>query len=388
MKLVTKSPKLISKSPRHEVISVRLNEDRLTLLERYRDVLAERLGRAVTIAEAAFLVIEDRAVGMDRAATGRELLQAPTTSLVRIRKRWASQHTLSAAEWDVLAEYVQIGADEERQEPPLRLPAVPSRATYLGLLDAFEVVYQNRKEPASPHAWAYFGNLGGYATNVTLSDTDPDQREQAVRNQIARCRELLAPVDKWQAPGYIGRCLVMAVRDEGVESARLDQILAPHWSTLWGVAARGHGIRHDGQPVRAAGDAEDDVRSRFTLPDSLTSGDLRLSFASAGPELAAQIGFGGGRFSYLIYRYPELVEFRAMLEAPPDRSWHGRHFFTVMSKDNSQPGTRTLSLKRDACIDFSASEWIALRDLFRQAWESPHLERWIVELQQEYGEQG
>lgn len=380
--------KLISKSPRHEVISVRLNEDRLALLERYRDVLAERLGRPVTIAEAAFLVIEDRVVGMDRAASRRELLQTPTTSLVRIRKQWASQHTLSAAEWDVLADYVQIGAEEERQEPPLLLPAVPSRATYLGLLDAFEVVYQNRKEPASPHAWAYFGNLGGYATSVMLSDTDPDQRDQAVRDQIARCRELLGPVDTWQAPGYIGRCVLMAIRDEGVESVRLDQILAPYWPTLWGLAARGHGIRHDSQPVRAAGDPEDDVRSRFTLPDSLASGDLRLSLASAGPELAAQVGVSGGRSGHLISRYPELVEFRAMLEAPTDRSWHGRHFSTVMSKDKAQVGTRTLWLKRNAWIDFSAGEWIALRDLFRQAWASPDLQRWIVELRQEYGEQG
>src|SRR5437762_6899940 len=118
--------KLITKSPRHEVISVRLNKDHLALLERYRDVLAERLRRPVTIAEAAFLVIEDRAVGMDRAASRRELLQTPTKSLDRIRKRWASQHTLSAAEWDALAEYVQIGAEEERQEPPLLLPAIPS----------------------------------------------------------------------------------------------------------------------------------------------------------------------------------------------------------------------------------------------------------------------
>lgn len=380
--------KLISKSPRHEVISVRLNEERLALLERYRDVLSEQLKRPVTIAEAAFLVIEDRVVGMDRAAVRRELLQTPTKSLDRIRKRWASQHTLAAAEWDVVAEYVQIGAEEDRQEPPLLQPAIPSRASYLGLLDAFEVVYQNRKEPASPHAWAYFGNLGGYATSVMLSDTDPDQRDQAVRDQIARCRELLGLVDTWQAPGYIGRCVLMAIREEGVESARLDQILAPYWPTLWGLAARGHGIRHDGQPVRTAWDPEADVRSRFTLPDPLASGDLRLSFASAGTELAAQIGVSGGRSGHLISRYPELVEFRAMLEAPSDRSWHSRHFSTVMSKDKAQVGTRTLWLKRNAWVDFSAGEWIALRDLFLQAWASPDLQRWIVELQQEYGEQG
>jgi hypothetical protein len=59
-----------------------------------------------------------------------------------------------------------------------------------------------------------------------------------------------------------------------------------------------------------------------------------------------------------------------------------------MSEDKAEAGTRTLWLKRAAWIDFSASEWIALRDLFRKACESPDLQRWIVELQQEYGEQG
>jgi len=39
-------------------------------------------------------------------------------------------------------------------------------------------------------------------------------------------------------------------------------------------------------------------------------------------------------------------------------------------------------------VDFSTSQWIALHDLFRQAWKSPDLQRWIVELQQEYGGEG
>src|SRR2546427_11398954 len=65
---------IAKKTPRYEVLSVRLNEERLALLERYRDSLAGELGRPVTIAEAAFLVIEDRAAGMDRAASRYELL--------------------------------------------------------------------------------------------------------------------------------------------------------------------------------------------------------------------------------------------------------------------------------------------------------------------------
>ena len=110
---------ILKKKPRHEVISIRLNEDRLKLLERYQKILRERLGRTVSLGEAAFLVIEERVVGMDREAARHEMLRAPTASLYHIRKKWESQHTLTAAEWDVLAQYVQIGTEEGAQEPPL-----------------------------------------------------------------------------------------------------------------------------------------------------------------------------------------------------------------------------------------------------------------------------
>ena len=161
------------KNPRHEVISVRLSQDRLALLERHRAALTAQLGREVSLAEAAFLAIEDRAAGLDRAASRHELLQIPAASLDRIRKRWTSEHSLSAAEWDVLAAYVLIITEEERQEPPFRRPAVPSRESYLALSDAFDAVYQHRVEATSPYAGAYLRHLGGVPPSETQSaDTD------------------------------------------------------------------------------------------------------------------------------------------------------------------------------------------------------------------------
>src|SRR5256886_6445044 len=127
---------ILKKKPRHEVIAIRLSEDRLKLLERYQKLLSEQLGRPVSLGEAAFLVIEERVEGMDRETARHEMLSTPTASLYHIRKKWESQHTLSAAEWDVLAQYVQIGTEEEAQEPPLLWPAIPSRESYLRLLDA------------------------------------------------------------------------------------------------------------------------------------------------------------------------------------------------------------------------------------------------------------
>src|SRR6266852_5895739 len=284
---------ILPKKPRHEVISIRLNEDRLKLLERYQKLLTDQTGRPVSLAEAAFLVIEERVVGMDREASRHEMLRTPTASLYRIRKKWDSQHTLSAAEWDVLAHYVQIATEEERQEPPLLWPAIPSRESYLALLDAFEAVYLNRKNPASKHAWYYFRNLGGQSPDSKLSDKDDEKVHQAVLKQISTRRELLKPAEKWQSPGAVGACLLIAVRDEGVDGTRLDQVLAPYWPTIWGLAARGHWVRHDRQPVRQSGPNEDDFRRRIILPDPIKLEDFKLSFTSIGcPELGMYIDFG------------------------------------------------------------------------------------------------
>src|SRR5712692_10664650 len=110
---------MLKKTSRSEVVSLRLSEERLELLERYRRAFAAELGREVSLSEAAFMALEDRAAGMDRTAARVELLKTPTASLAQIRKRWESQHALSAVEWHVLAEYVRIGAEEERQQPPM-----------------------------------------------------------------------------------------------------------------------------------------------------------------------------------------------------------------------------------------------------------------------------
>jgi hypothetical protein len=382
---------LLKKKPRYEVISIRLNEDRLKLLERYQKVLSDQLGREVSLGEAAFLVIEERGAGLDRETVRHEMLSTPTSSLYHIHKKWESQHTLSAAEWDVLAHYVQIAAEEERQEPPLLWPAIPSRESYLALLNSFEAVYLNRKNPASKRAWYYFRNLGGQSTDVKVSDKDDEKVHQAVLKQISTRRELLKPAEKWQSPGTVGACLLTAIRDEGVDSTRLDQVLAPYWPTLWGLAARGHWVRHDRQPVRPSGPNEDDFRRRIILPDPLKSEDFKLSFTSIGcPELGMYIDFGlTRRFNYLIARYPALAEFRALLDGwSAKHSWSGRHFLMTVSKEKG--GTKfSLDLRQhDVSIDFTETEWDALRELFQKGLAIPEIQRWLQELQLEYGEQG
>ncbi len=382
---------ILKKKPRHEVISIRLSEDRLKLLERYQKVLSEQRGREVSLGEAAFLVIEERVEGMDRETARHEMLSTPTASLVHIRKKWESEHALSAAEWDVLMHYMQIGAEEETQEPPLLWPAIPSRESYVALLDAFEAVYLSRKNPASKHALYYVRNLGGDSVGVRTSDEKPEQTHQAVLKQIAERKQLLKPSEKWERPGSVARCLLVAIRDEGIESAKLDQVLAPFWPTLWGLAARGHWRRHDRQAVRPPGPYDDDFRSRIILPDPLKSDDLKLSFTGIGrPELGMTIDLGPTRrVSFLVSRYPELAEFQTMLEGwPMKRSWNGRHFVATPSKEKGCT-TVTLCLRRnDVGIEFTEREWVALHELSEKAAALPEIQRWCTELRLEYGEHG
>jgi hypothetical protein len=63
------------RSSRHEVISLRLSEARVELLERCRRAFADELGRDVSLSEAAFLALEDRATEMERTAARAELLR-------------------------------------------------------------------------------------------------------------------------------------------------------------------------------------------------------------------------------------------------------------------------------------------------------------------------
>jgi hypothetical protein len=376
------------KPPRYRVISVRMNGDRFELLERHRQVLTEQLSRDVSLGEAAFLALDDRAVEIERADARHELLRTPTESLVQIRRHWRAHQALSAAQWDVVAEHVQIATEEPGLHPLPRDPAVPSRASYLALVNAFDAVYRHRKAPASPNTWNYFGNLGGFFSADTLSETDAEQRDRTIVAQVARARTSLQ-AETWPRPGNVGRALLLAIREEGVESATLNHLLAPYWPTLWGLAARGHWIRH-ARPVRPSPAlVADDPRLQMAPPLPMTTGSLTLSFDASGLELAVLVDLGGPRHpAYVVRQYPELVEFRAVLEGLGDRSWNGVYFRTVVAT-NGHETTRTLWLKRgEARVEFSMADWQSLRDLLQQAWRSPELQPWIVELDQEYGEHG
>ena len=377
---------------RNDVISLRLNEERVAILERHRQVLMEQLHRPVSLSEAAFLVIEDRAEMVDREAQRHDLLKNPAESLWKTRRKWETEHTLSLAEWDVLMVYVQIGAEEQRQIPPLTRPAAPSRESYLGLLESFESVLRSQKESSAQQLWYYFANLDGHHQDIPFPESDAGLRFEAVLRLVAIHKEQLQAEEDWKYPGSIGRCLLTAVQSETGDSHWLDQALARYWPVLWRIAARGHWLRHE-LPVRivrpdSSGPAE---RSRFPAP--VETRGMALSFMDGGGgDVAFRIEFRAPRnFIYSIPRYPALIEFHSMLEGVGQLpAWNGRYFHAVLTASEASGETKyTLWPKQqDLQINFTDKEWQRLRDLFREAWEKPEIVERLAALQLEYGEQG
>jgi hypothetical protein len=375
-----------------EVISLRLNDERVEVLERHRQALTEQLHRAVSLSEAAFLIIEDRAEMIDRETQRYELLKNPAEALWSIRRKWETEHSLSAAEWDVLAVYIQIGAEEQRQEPPLLRPAAPSRESYLALLEAFEGIIRLQREESEEHVWYYFSNLDGHAYNIPFPKDDAGRRYEAVLKIIAIHKEQAQAESNRRYPGSIGRCLLTAIQAESMGSRRLDQVLAPYWPVLWRIAARGHWLHHQ-LPVRIVKPDSSGPADRHKLSPPIETRGLVLSFRNGGNgDIAFQIEFRAPRnFIYSIPRYPALVEFRAMLEELGDlRAWNGRYFHAVVTAHEDSGETR-YSLwpkQQDWQIDFTDKEWPRLRDVFRQAWDRPEMVERMAALQLEYGEQG
>ena len=119
----------------------------------------------------------------------------------------------------------------------------------------------------------------------------------------------------------------------------------------------------------------------------MSADDFVISFGSAvGGDLIVSIASRSRRFSLDITRYPELTEFRMLLETTADRSIGAYYSMTVEPKPAR---LRRIHLtRRRVSLEFSNAEWIALRDLLRRAREIPAIQGRLAALQLEYGEHG
>jgi hypothetical protein len=144
--------------------------------------------------------------------------------------------------------------------------------------------------------------------------------------------------------------------------------------------------------VRQSGAHEEDFRLRSSLPPAIENqnASLRLSFQPSDRDVVLFVDFKGARrFGFMSSEFPVIAEFHNMLETAtfdPVQPWHGRTFYAFPAEDKDG---YSLTINPDRLfLQLSKAEWMDLRNLMRQLWESTEFQPWLQELQMEYGEQG
>jgi hypothetical protein len=175
---------------------------------------------------------------------------------------------------------------------------------------------------------------------------------------------------------------------------RLNDVLWPHWNTLWRVCARGHYAVHR-KPLRPKPAGEDDdfeAPMQRGLP-SQEEGGYRLDLVrEEGNDFSPYLHFPGPLAPrYPVSGYARTAEFRRMLEGldltRPLAQWKGHYFYAHVGITETQEFDVNFCA-RDNGISFvfPMEHWKSIQNLFRRAWQSPDVMQAWDTLAQEYGE--
>ncbi|HET9776753.1 MAG TPA: hypothetical protein VFP77_09335, partial [Gemmatimonadaceae bacterium] len=319
-----------------------------------------------------------------------DLLADPTESLANIRRKGEEGRSISRAEWTVVAHFIRLGLEASSSQAP----NLPSRESFVSLLDAFLSVYALRKDENARLDQFYLGNLPAESrpTPSQRAGKSANVRADLVRRAVRETRRLLSdPATAWR-PTLIGRNFYVLVDEDSLAGAEdISRALRPFWPVLWTLAARGHFVEHHA-PVREHAIQREGLYQP-SLPD-VTDGKFKLEFVRrAGHEFAVILTMPGVRGPvYPIVAYPQIVEFRTMLEALVSDhelgDWTGAYFFAdVIAKQPAAPVEIWFRAHDNGVtLGFSLDEWKALDTLFRRVWEMPEIRRATELLALEYGE--
>lgn len=224
--------------PQDVTLSVRLGRQLYSKIHSVCRLESLRRGVHVTTSEVAKLLLDS--AREDRLEIV-ELLTRPTESLQRVRCKVASGQPLSRAEWTLIVFYARVGVRTHSKNPV-------SRASYIGILEAFQAVYELRAGSSS-HDEYYLSNLPCECRPKGHQVSDPATPEvvrQTMAETLRWVRDPAAPC----IPTLAIRNLYLFLEEEKLsEAVRLNETLAPYWPVLWRVAARGHYLEK-GEPVR------------------------------------------------------------------------------------------------------------------------------------------
>src|SRR6185369_10999554 len=133
-----------------------------------------------------------------------ELLQAPTESLCRIRRKWERRISLARAEWILLAKYIEVACEEITENS-----LVPDQNSLALVLEAFLAVRGLRTEGRFGLDRYYLGNLG-VPDRIPFNERqyDPD----VVPRAVDRLLEELRQSPGLPVPAFAARNLLVALR--------------------------------------------------------------------------------------------------------------------------------------------------------------------------------
>ena len=307
----------MERKPQQQTLSIRISDNLRDFLEESRGLMANTRNESVSVSDVAKLLLESaRDDRLDFRLEVAELLQAPTESLVRIRRKWEQRISLARAEWILLAKYIEI-ACEVITESPL----VPDQNSLALVLEAFLVVHGLRTEGRFGLDRYYLGNLG-VPDGLRFNERQYDA--QLVPRAVGRLLEQLRQSPGLPVPTFAARNLFVALRDEVLEDVvALNTVLEPLLGRLFRLAARGHWIR-ERRPVRVPNAAH--VCSLHIPPNAI--GGIALSVSSnAEGELLLELIMESRGVSYAIGPYPQIREFAALADQlEPGRNWNGLIF--------------------------------------------------------------
>ena len=216
------------------VISIRISEELRSRLETLKEVIAQKTGQTVSTSEAAKQLLES---ARDDRLELANLLTEPTDSLLNIRGKAEAHMPLTQAEWALVAYYCAKGAQSFMSTEQGQL----SYDSLAEILEAFLAVYaiaRRRKKLSLDFLYLMTLPEDKQVSAKEPDDVDSDDLRRVVTRTIQMLRD---PTQKRRRPLLAVRNLYTLLDQETFSNIeKLNEVLWPHWNTLWRVCARGH----------------------------------------------------------------------------------------------------------------------------------------------------
>ena len=381
------------KKSQQQTLSIRVSESVREFLDRARKQFSNARGENMSISDVAKALLESAIENqMDDRLETTFLMAEPTETMLKIRRKWESAAELTRAEWIVLAQYIQSACEELSTDPEL-----PSRESFADILEAFLKVRSLRRHPDPERDAYYMGNLRGSKGQATSPSSGGGTKEtDIIPVIIRRMAQDLRESSKAERPTFAARNLYVALREEQLTGAdALNRALSPFLPRLYYVAARGHWLTEHA-PIRQRRASWQPLSFIPTDVPNVQVGNFVLSsVVSRDGELDMMLNLNAQRIAYSLGPYPEIKEFRAMLNrVPPARTWDGHYFFghhdpSTSAEPQTDPKAGSFHFRehgKGILVMFTEKEWAELKDLMNQAMNLPQLQVTLKELSLQYGE--